>query len=76
MLHAVRAKVEQHPDVRDLLPSTGNAVIVEHTLADDFWGDGGDGTGENVLGRIWMDVRAELTGGRRDVPGEERGSPR
>lgn len=60
MLRAVRAKVAQHSDVRDLLRSTGNRPIAEHTANDSFWGDGGDGSGANTLGRILMQVRHEL----------------
>lgn len=60
MRAAVLAKFTQHAELRDLLLSTGNAKIVEHTENDDYWGDGGDGTGKNMLGRILMDVRDQL----------------
>ena len=60
MRKAVEAKFTQHPDLRALLLSTGDAELIEHTDADDFWGDGGDGSGRNVLGRILMDVRELL----------------
>ena len=60
MRKAVRAKFAQHRDIRDVLLGTGTATIVEHTTNDRFWGDGGDGTGENWLGRILMEVREEL----------------
>ena len=57
---ALRAKFEQHPDLRFLLLSTGDAKLVEHTENDDFWGDGGDGRGQNMLGRLLMGLRDEL----------------
>ena len=60
MRKAVRAKFEQHPDLAELLLSTGSAKIVEHTDNDSYWGDGGDGSGTNMLGRILMQVRDEL----------------
>lgn len=60
MRKAVRAKFEQHEDLRALLLSTSDAKIVEHTENDAYWGDGGDGSGKNMLGRILMEVRAEL----------------
>ncbi len=63
MYDVVLAKFEQHADIRERLLSTGEATIVEHTANDDYWGDGGDGSGRNMLGRILMRVRAEL--GRR-----------
>ncbi|HPF38829.1 MAG TPA: NADAR family protein [Phycisphaerae bacterium] len=60
MREAVQAKFRQHDDIREILCSTGDATIVEHTKNDAYWGDGGDGAGENMLGRILMDVREEL----------------
>jgi predicted NAD-dependent protein-ADP-ribosyltransferase YbiA (DUF1768 family) len=40
--------------------ATGDAVIVEHSQKDRYWGDAGDGSGENMLGKILMEVREEL----------------
>ena len=60
MRTAVLAKFTQHDDVRALLLSTGNAKLVEHTTNDSYWGDGGDGSGKNMLGRILMEVREQL----------------
>jgi hypothetical protein len=57
---AVAAKLAQHAEVRDLLVSTGDAVLIEHTVNDKYWADGGDGTGKNMLGIILMEARAEL----------------
>jgi hypothetical protein len=63
MLRAVRAKFTQHADLREILLSTGDAHIAEHTTIDSYWGDGGDGSGRNQLGKILMMVRGELRGG-------------
>ena len=60
MREVVRAKFEQHPDLRALLLATGDATIVEHTENDSYWGDGDDGSGKNMLGRILMEVRGQL----------------
>jgi N-glycosidase YbiA len=60
MRDAVRAKFSQHDDLKAILLGTGDAVLVEHTANDSYWGDGGDGSGKNRLGQILMDVRAEL----------------
>ena len=60
MRKAVAAEFEQHEDLRALLLSTEEAKLVEHTENDDYWGDGGDGRGKNMLGRILMEVRAGL----------------
>jgi ribA/ribD-fused uncharacterized protein len=60
MRDAVRAKFRQHPELRKVLLATDDATIVERTENDSYWGDGGDGSGRNVLGRILMEVREEL----------------
>lgn len=60
MRKAVRAKFQQYGELSELLLSTGEENIVEHTTNDSDWGDGGDGSGRNMLGRILMEVRVEL----------------
>lgn len=59
MLDLLRSKFE-HPDLADQLLATGSIELVEHnTWRDRFWGVC-DGTGSNHLGRLLMQVRAEL----------------
>lgn len=65
MHEAVLAKFAQHADLRAILLGTGEAKIVEHTENDAYWGDGGDGTGRNMLGQILMRVREELRASAR-----------
>lgn len=60
MRAAVHAKFTQHDDLKTLLLATANAKIVEHTENDDYWGDGGNGSGRNMLGRILMEVREQF----------------
>lgn len=60
MYRAVLAKFTQHADLRSRLLATGDVEIVEHSGKDAYWGDGGDGSGKNVLGKILMQVRHEL----------------
>jgi N-glycosidase YbiA len=60
MLEAVRAKFTQNEDLKAILLGTGDALLVEHTTNDSYWGDGGDGSGKNRLGQILMQVREEL----------------
>ena len=62
MREAPIAKFEQHPQLRDLLLSTADAKLVEHTERHDYWGDGGDGSGRNMLGQLLMEVRRRLGG--------------
>ncbi len=64
MHEVVLAKFTQHADLRAILLGTGDSTIVEHTENDRYWGDGGDGSGNNRLGQILMRVRAEL----RSIP--------
>lgn len=57
----VREKFVRHPSLARLLLATGDLALVERNLwRDRFWGVW-EGRGENHLGRILMDVRAELT---------------
>jgi N-glycosidase YbiA len=63
MRKAVLAKFVQHDDIRQILLSTADAIIIEHTEKDSCWGDGGDGSGKNMLGQILMEVREELRAG-------------
>lgn len=56
------AKVDQHEYVRRKLLATGDRELIEDSWRDDFWGWGADRKGQNVLGRLWMEVRASLRG--------------
>ena len=60
MRQTVRAKFLQHADLAAELLATGDSHIIEHTKNDSYWGDGGDGSGKNMLGRILMEIRDEL----------------
>ena len=60
MREAIRAKFTQHADMRGLLLNTSDAELIEHTPNDNYWADGGDGNGKNMLGKILMEIRAEL----------------
>lgn len=61
MRKAVLAKFTQHPELKEILLSTGNAKLIEHTENDSYWADGGNGTGKNMLGIILMEVRKQLS---------------
>ena len=61
MREALRAKFEQHPKLKALLLSTGDAELIEHTHNDRYWADGGDGTGRNMLGKLLMELRTGLS---------------
>lgn len=55
----LRAKLAQHSEAREALRATGDEDIVEDSPTDYFWGEGADGSGENVLGKLWMKLRDE-----------------
>ncbi|CAN7387818.1 NADAR family protein [Variovorax sp. LjRoot178] len=60
MRNILRAKANQHEYVRRKLLATGDRVLVEDSWRDDYWGWGPNRDGQNMLGRLWMEVRAEL----------------
>lgn len=59
MWRALCAKFTQHADLRALLLGTGDAVLVENSPTDSYWGQY-NGVGENRLGRMLMELRARL----------------
>jgi ribA/ribD-fused uncharacterized protein len=63
MMTALRAKFTQNVGPRNVLLSTGNHPLVEHTKNDGYWGDNGDGTGKNRLGVLLVQLRNELRKG-------------
>lgn len=60
MKEALLSKFTQHPKLRKEILLTGNSLIVEHTKNDYYWGDGGDGSGQNILGKLLMELRSDL----------------
>ena len=65
MRAVLRAKFTQHPDLKELLLSTGNARLVESATVDNdvnrLWGEV-NGVGRNMLGVLLMEIRSELRG--------------
>jgi ribA/ribD-fused uncharacterized protein len=62
MLRVLRAKFQQHPDLRGRLLETGDRLLVNVDI--DKWAGmsatGGIATGENSMGKALMQVRSEL----------------
>lgn len=60
MRAVLRAKFDQHADLKELLISTGNARLVEagtvNNAVNRLWGEV-DGKGENMLGLMLMEIR-------------------
>ena len=73
---ANRAKFEQNPELMEKLLATGDALLAEASPKDTIWGIGLDAAaaaetdpdqwpGQNLMGKILMELRAEF--------GEQRG---
>lgn len=60
MRNLIRAKAAQHEYVRRKLLATGDRELIEDSWRDNFWGWGPNREGQNMLGKLWMEVRAEL----------------
>jgi ribA/ribD-fused uncharacterized protein len=63
MREAVMAKFTQHLELQDILLGTGYSLLIEHTENDSYWGDGGNGKGKNMLGRVLMEIREKMKAG-------------
>lgn len=60
MKKIVRAKFEQHPELKNKLLATGDIYLEEgNTWGDRIWGTV-NGQGANLLGKILMEVREEF----------------
>jgi len=65
---ALRAKFAAHSGPREMLMSTSPSVhIVEAAPHDYFWGRGLDGSGLNMLGKLLVQVRSEISEGRSSI---------
>ncbi len=60
MTRALYTQVQMYPRVREFLLNTGERLLVESSLYDHYWGIGRDLRGDNMTGRIWMDIRQKL----------------
>ncbi|SMM98514.1 3,4-dihydroxy-2-butanone 4-phosphate synthase / GTP cyclohydrolase II [uncultured Candidatus Thioglobus sp.] len=57
MHNAVQAKFDQNQQLKAILLETEDKLIVERIDTDSFWGDGKDGKGKNMLGKLLMHLR-------------------
>ncbi len=60
MEKALVHKFKQHKELKERLLLTAGSKLVEHTKNDKYWGDGGDGSGKNMLGKLLMVVRDKI----------------
>lgn len=61
MLDGMTRKFQTHPNLRKMLIDTDDKKIVARSK-DNYWGDGGNGTGQNMLGQMLETIRKELRG--------------
>lgn len=64
MRDILRAKVSQHEYVRRKLLATGSRELIEDSWRDNFWGWGPNKDGQNMLGKLWMQIREEIRNAR------------
>jgi len=57
MYEGLKHKFTQNEHCKNILLSTGDCELIEHTTKDSYWGDGGDGSGKNRLGFLLMKLR-------------------
>lgn len=66
MYDALTAKYLTHEALFKILMSTGTSEIVEHTVNDKFWGDGGNYEGGNWLGKLLVKLREQIRSTSRE----------
>ena len=57
MIEILYNKFSNNHKIKKMLINTGLKPIVQTTRGDNFWGDGGDGSGKNILGKSLVKVR-------------------
>lgn len=62
MKEILLAKVAQHSYVLKKLRDSTDRELIEDSWRDAFWGWGENRDGANNLGKLWMEVRAEILG--------------
>ena len=57
MERAIYEKFSQYEHLRIMLLNTEQAVLIENSPCDDFWGIGSSKKGKNILGELLMNLR-------------------
>lgn len=60
MREILREKASQHEYVLRKLLETGDRLLIEDSWRDDFWGWGPNRDGQNMLGKLWMEIRSDF----------------
>lgn len=54
-------KLELNPRLKLALIDTGYEILEENNPYDYYWGIGKNGNGENMMGKLWMEIRTSLS---------------
>jgi len=60
MRKGIEAKFSNNMQLKMKLLLTGNAILVEDNISDNFWGSGVLSTGKNVMGKLLMEFRDNM----------------
>jgi hypothetical protein len=60
MTRALYRITAEYPSVKTSLLATGDTLLIETSLYNHYWGIGRDQRGENMLGKVWMDIRQKI----------------
>ena len=60
MYKVLQAKFSD-PELKEKLLNTENSILIENSKTDATWGIGKSGKGKNMLGKLLMKVREELS---------------
>ncbi|MDR9405270.1 MAG: NADAR family protein [Halothece sp. Uz-M2-17] len=60
MWNGVLTKFLTHKKIQNTLLNTGEEWLIENSPRDYYWGCGKDGSGQNHLGRMLMQVRSQI----------------
>lgn len=74
MRQIIKMKYDQHEYVRRKLKESGNRILIENSWRDDFWGWGPNRDGQNMLGRLWMELRDGVDPGANFLIGQTTGA--
>lgn len=60
MRKVLHLKFRQNPELAQQLVATGSEELVHYAPWDGYWGTGKDGRGQNVMGKLLEELRAQL----------------
>ena len=60
MKHILELKIKQNPTVKNTLIETGFRPIIYTYKYDEYWGLGINDNGQNMLGKLWIEIRSEF----------------